>query len=465
MKSVLFAAVAAIALTSAAEAAPRRAPVAAAPSFDARIDAAITSTLAAQNAPSASVAVVRDGRIVYAKGFGWADIAKRRPAGPVTRYEIASVSKEFTAAAMLLLAEDGKLSLDDKVSKYLPDLTRADEVSIRQVLSHTSGYSDYWPQDYIMKPMMSDTTPRAILDGWAKRPLDYKPGDKWQYSNTGFVIAGQIIEKVTGEPLFAFLKRRIFDPLDMTGVRDAYTIRKAGGDDSQGYQRYALGPQRAVDREGKGWLYAMGEMNATASDVAKWDAALMAGKLLKPESLKQMTTEMKLSDGKGAGYGLGLSIGKSGDRIQWEHGGEGTGFLSENRMWPQQQTAVVVLTNTFSSSAYMTIADRIEAILFPATGVQTQVEHLFAGLQKGEPDRSGFTENFNGYLTPQTVADYRATLGPLGAPTTFKQTREQLRGGMTHRVYRITAGGKTLSLNSYQAPDGKFEQFLIDEAH
>ena len=431
----------------------------------AAIDAAITSTLTAQDSPSASVAVIQDGRIIYARGFGWADLAAKRPATLVTRYEIASVSKEFTAAAMLLLQEDGRLSLDDKVSKYLPDLTRANEVTIRQVLSHTSGYSDYWPQDYIMRPMISDTTPRAILDGWAKRPLDYKPGDKWQYSNTGYVVAGQIIEKVTGEPLFSFLRRRIFEPLDMTGVRDADTIRKAGGDDSQGYQRYALGPQRAVDREGKGWLYAMGEMNATASDVAKWDAALMSGRLLKPESLRQMTTEVKLADGKGSGYGLGLSIGKSGERTQWEHSGEGTGFLSENRMWPQSQTAVVVLTNTFSSSAYMTIADRIEAILFPSTGVQTQVERLFAGLQTGQPDRAAFTENFNGYLTPQTVADYHATLGPLGPPTTFKLQREQLRGGMTHRVYRITAGGKTLSLNSYQAPDGKFEQFLIDEAH
>jgi CubicO group peptidase (beta-lactamase class C family) len=430
-----------------------------------RIDAAVVSTLKAENAPSASVAIVRDGVVVYAKAFGYADLAARRPSTPLTRYEIASVSKEFTAAAILLLQEDGKLSLDDKVARWLPDLTDADKVSVRQLLSHTSGYSDYWPQDYIMKPMMSDTTPRAILDGWAKRPLDYKPGDKWQYSNTGYVIAGQIIEKVTGEPLFVFLKRRIFDPLGMTGVRDADTIRRAGGADSQGYQRYALGPQRPVDREGRGWLYAMGEMNATASDVAKWDAALMAGKLLKPESLKAMTTEVKLNDGRGSGYGLGLFVGKSDDRLQWEHTGEGTGFLSENRMWPERKTAVVVLTNTFSSSAYVTVADKVEAILFPAQGVQTQVERLFAGLQAGKPDRAAFTDNFNGYLTAQAVADYHATLGPLGPPTTFKLQREQLRGGMTHRTYRITAGGKTLTLNSYQEPSGKFEQFLIDEAH
>ena len=126
---------------------------------------------------------------------------------------------------------------------------------------------------------------------------------------------------------------------------------------------------------------------------------------------------------------------------------------------------VVVLANTFSSQAYMTIADQVEAILFPSSGVQTRVEHLFASLQAGQPDRSGFTENFNGYLTPQAIADYKATLGPLGPPTTFRLVSERLRGGMTSRRYRITAGGKTLTLNSYQAPDGRFEQFLVDEAH
>ena len=460
MKTALLACAALLVLAPVAAAAQTPTPAEAA-----AMDAAITSTLKAENAPSASVAVVRGGQVVYARAFGAADLAARKPATAATRYEIASVSKEVTAAAMLLLAEDGKLSLDDRVGKWFPELTRANDITIRQLLSHTSGYSDYWPQDYIMRPMMADTTPRAILDGWAKRPLDYEPGAKWQYSNTGYVIAGQIIERVTGEPLFAFLKRRIFDPLGMTGVRDADSIRRAGGDDAQGYQRYALGPQRSVDREGRGWLYAMGEINATASDVAKWDAALMAGRVLKPASLKAMTTEVRLTSGQGSGYGLGLFIGKSGDRVQWEHGGEGTGFLAENRLWPERGAAVVVLSNTFSSNAYMTIADRLEAILFPPVGVQTTVERLFAALQRGEPDRSAFTDNFNGYLTPQAVADYKASLGPLGAPTTFKLERERLRGGMTQRRYRIAAGGKTLTLNSYQAPDGRFEQFLVDEAH
>ena len=115
------------------------------------------------------------------------------------RYSIGSISKQFTATAILLLQEQGKLSLDDPVGKYIPGLTRGDEVTIRQILSHTSGYQDYWPEDYVMTPMLGPETAQQILDTWAKKPLDFEPGTQWQYSNTNFVIAGRIVEKVTGE--------------------------------------------------------------------------------------------------------------------------------------------------------------------------------------------------------------------------------------------------------------------------
>ena len=136
------------------------------------------------------------------------------------RYSIGSISKQFTATAVLLLQEQGKLSLDDKVAKFIPNLTRANEVTIRQLLSHTSGYQDYWPQDYVMPPMMLPTTAQKILDMWARKPLDFDPGTKWQYSNTNYVIAGVIIEKVARMPLLQFLQQRVFTPLGMTSVSD-----------------------------------------------------------------------------------------------------------------------------------------------------------------------------------------------------------------------------------------------------
>src|SRR3954449_8064083 len=182
------------------------------------IDRIAKQVLATTSVPSASIAIVKDGKIAYVQAYGDARLDPRTPATPPMRYSIGSISKQFTATAILMLAEQGKLSLDDTVSKFIPNLTRANEVTIRQLLSHTSGYQDYWPQDYVMPGMLKATTAQQILDMWAKKPLDFDPGTKWQYSNTNYVIAGVIVEKVSKMPLLAFLQHNIFQPLDMTSV-------------------------------------------------------------------------------------------------------------------------------------------------------------------------------------------------------------------------------------------------------
>jgi CubicO group peptidase (beta-lactamase class C family) len=146
----------------------------------ARIDDAAREVLRSSGAPSASIAVVRDGALVYAQAYGQARIEPATPAAPGMRYSIGSISKQVTATAILLLAEEGKLSLDDTISRWLPDLTRAGEVTVRQVLSMTSGYQDFWPQDYVMPGMLAPVTAQAILDQWAKKPLDFDPGTRWQ---------------------------------------------------------------------------------------------------------------------------------------------------------------------------------------------------------------------------------------------------------------------------------------------
>src|SRR5271156_875277 len=190
------------------------------PDLEKKLDDQIAASLRKAGAPSVSVAVVRDGQLAYAKAFGMADLASQRAADTNTRYAVGSVSKQFTVAALLLLQEQGKLSLDDRVAKYFPDLTRANEVTIRQLLSHTSGYEDYAPQDYIIPDWTRATTPGAIMDQWGKKPLNFVPGTHWQYSNTNYVIAGQIFEKVSGEPLLAFLRDKIFQPLEMSSPGD-----------------------------------------------------------------------------------------------------------------------------------------------------------------------------------------------------------------------------------------------------
>src|SRR5438045_1019622 len=185
-----------------------------------KIDKVATDTLARTGVPSASIAIVRDGQIAYVKAYGDARLEPKMPATPQMRYSIGSISKQFTAAAILILQEQGKLSLDDKVGKYVPDLTRGNEVTIRQLLSHTSGYSDYWPQDYVMPGMLKPTNAQQIMDAWAKKPLDFDPGTKWQYSNTNYVIAGVIVEKVARMPLLQFLEQKVITPLGIKSTLD-----------------------------------------------------------------------------------------------------------------------------------------------------------------------------------------------------------------------------------------------------
>jgi CubicO group peptidase (beta-lactamase class C family) len=211
------------------------------PEMKSNIDKGVQEILAKTGAPSASIAIVRDGRIVYEQAYGLANVETKTPATPQMRYSIGSISKQFTAAAILLLAEEGKLSLDDRVIRWLPELTRAKDVTIRQLLSMTSGYQDFWPQDYVMPMMLEPAQPQRILEGWAKKQLDFEPGSKWQYSNTNYVIAGQIIERVSGMPVTEFLQKRIFAPLHMTTVVDSDAAPLGPGDSRAATQRFYRG--------------------------------------------------------------------------------------------------------------------------------------------------------------------------------------------------------------------------------
>ncbi len=432
---------------------------------DPKIDAIAQDVLQKTGVPSASVAIVRDGKIAYIHAYGDANLASKTPATPAMRYSIGSISKQFTATGILLLQEQGKLSLDDKVAKFLPDLTRANEVSIRQLLSHTSGYQDYWPQDYVMPEMLQPTTARHILDKWAKIPLDFDPGTKWQYSNTNFVIAGLIIEKAAGMPLLQFLTQKIFSPLGMTSVLNI-DQEKLTASDPTGYMRYALGPLRPSPKEGKNWLFAAGELAMTAQDLAKWDISTIEQRVLKPESYRQMQSDVTLKNGVATGYGLGVSVGSRGGHRSISHGGEVSGFTSTNTIFPDDRAAVVVLTNQDAVGASGVIAQRIAETLFQAaqsgTSKETEMaKQILAGLQHGKIDRSLFTDNANFYFSDQTLQDFASSLGPLGAVQDFTQSSENLRGGMYARSYRAKAGNKTLNISTFWMPDGKIEQYIV----
>jgi D-alanyl-D-alanine carboxypeptidase len=435
------------------------------------IDTAAAEVLKTTGVPSASVAVVQGGKIAYVRAYGKARLEPVMLAEPGMQYSIGSVSKQFTAALILLLVQDGKVELDDPVGKYLPELTRANEVTVRQVLSMTSGYQDFWPEDYVMTSMMQPATPQHILDVWGKKPLDFEPGTKWQYSNTNYVVAGRIAEIVGGKPLIEQLQERIFKPLKMNGVLNSDASRLPPNDPT-GYYQHALGPLRPAPQEGAGWMFAAGELAMPASDLALWDISLMNRTLLAPTSYDEMFREVKLKDGSGTHYGLGVQVGERDGHRYVAHSGEVSGFVSMNLVYLDDKVAITVLTNEDASSAAGALARKIAPLVLEGSSGQgdTSAEtaaaekralSIFTGLQDGKLDRTQLTAFCDAYFTAEAVQDFASSLKPLGVPISFKQTAEKLRGGMTFRVFEVSFPERKLRVTTYEEPDGKLEQYLV----
>jgi len=426
-----------------------------------KVDTIARQALTGTGVPSASIAIVQGGAITYLQAYGDGRIEPHAPALPAMRYSIGSISKQFTAAAVLLLVEQGKLSLEDPVSRFVPNLTRGNEVTIRELLSHTSGYQDYWPQDYVPPFMLQSITADKILDQWARKPLDFDPATEWQYSNTNFVIAGLIVEKASGVPLLQFLSEHIFAPLGMKSVMNIDQSRLTETD-ATGYLRYAIGPPRLAPKEGKGWLFAAGELAMPAEDLAKWDIGMINRSVLRPASYAQMEKEVVLNNSLGTRYGLGVEVRQEFGQRAIEHGGEVSGFTAHNMVFPEARMAVVVLVNEDSVEASGDIARKIAALLFreaDAGKQEDQSREIFAALQQGKINRVLFTDNCNSYFSKQALKDFASSLGPLGPPTEFTQTLKQDR--MTFRLFEVHFPQKTVEVWERIMPDGKIEQYQV----
>jgi D-alanyl-D-alanine carboxypeptidase len=236
-----------------------------------------------------------------------------------------------------------------------------------------------------------------------------------------------------------------------------------------GYMRYALGPVRPAPKEGKGWLFAAGELAMTARDLALWDISVIDQTILKAASYRTMQTDVLLNSGAGTGYGFGVGVNMTGGRREISHGGEVSGYTARNLIYPDERTAIVVLTNLDATAAPGEIAGRIASALFGATDVATeqavaQARHIFSELQHARIDRTLFSPNANAYFTAQAIADFASSLEPLGAPTEFVQVNQGLRGGMVLRSFRIRAARTTMILTTFTLSDGKLEQYQIARA-
>ena len=421
----------------------------------AEIDAVAQEWLRTTGAPSVSVAIAEHGELVYAHAFGAAKLgAVPEPATSASKYPVDSVSKEFTAAALLILQQRHQLSLDDRLEKWFPELKEAKDVSLRQLLNHTSGIRDYWPQDFVTPEMSHPVEVGALIREWAARPLDFEPGTDWQYSNTNYVLAGAVVERVAGKPLLEFLKDTVFLPLRMQNVVPREAV------DTAGYTRFGLGATVAAPLEAQGWLFGAAGLAMPAADLIAWDLSLMNRSLLDSKSYDALFDPVVLKNGTLKPYALGLAVERIDGRLQISHGGAGSGFLAENSLWPEQKIAIAVFTNNDWASP-SELRERLDFIMLPPSKPQARAAALFRSMQQGTVDRSQFSAVGNFGLSDAALKDLHSSLGGLGPARLIALERESQRGGLTTRIWKILCADARLQAVERSRPDGQFDEFMV----
>ncbi|MFC0772644.1 serine hydrolase [Terrimonas alba] len=303
-------------------------------------------SLKSKDYPGIAVLVARDGAILYKKGFGYADIKNKVPATPGTKFRIGSVTKQFTAAAILKLQENGLLSVNDKLSKFLPDFPRGDEVTIHQLMTHISGIHSYTGKPDFLDKVTKTISPDSLIAYFRNDPYDFNPGERYQYNNSAYFLLGYIVSKVSGKPYEAYLKETFFDPLQMNNTGVHYAGIKLE-QEAKGYSKSGNKYDESLNWD-MSWAGGAGAMYSTVDDLLKWNQALYNGKVLNEKSYQAAITPVVLKDGKEPpnkyGYGLGLNKYRGLDIIG--HGGGLHGFLTQLLYYPKEKMTVVMFTNT-----------------------------------------------------------------------------------------------------------------------
>ncbi|CAN7653931.1 serine hydrolase [Massilia sp. LjRoot122] len=294
-------------------------------------------------APGGIVLVVKDGQTVLRRAYGMADTTKGVKMAPEMAMRIGSMTKQFTATGILMLADEGKLSVEDEISKYLPDYpTQGKKITIEHLLTHTSGIVSYTGKPGFAQRAPQDITVAAQIDSFKNDPMQFEPGSTWRYNNSGYYLLGAIIEKVSGQPYHAFLEQRIFAPLGMEHTAyEGYERSKWPSAAGHSPAEKGFGPARTL---GKNQSYAAGELVSTVDDLAKWDAAV-GRKLLKPATWQRAFTSYRLLDGKDSNYGYGWEMTLIQGEPTIGHSGSTRGFRSYGLRVPSKGVYVAVLTN------------------------------------------------------------------------------------------------------------------------
>jgi CubicO group peptidase (beta-lactamase class C family) len=430
--------------------------------FDAAaIDKWIASEISERGAIGAAVVVIREGKVVLANGYGKARAGAAEAVTTDTPFAIGSVSKQFLCTVTYMLVDQKRLETTNTIVTWYPDLTRARDITVADLGGHTAGYRDYYPLDYIDERMEKPIAPDDLIAQYAKLPLDFEPGSRWSYSNTGFVILARIVEKVSGMPYAKLLDEWIFKPLAMT----ATVVRPANA--ATGHSSFLIEGARPSRLEAEGWLFGAADIWASANDMAKWDLALVGGTLISPDSHRALATARPLTTLRSSGYSCGWFVYNVHDEVVLGHTGWVGGFHTRNAIVPRTQSAVILLTN----DEYTDVGGIAYRILELITREQAAPEirdvppdvaarDLILALQRGALDRSKLGEDLNAHFDDARIAAAAAKLRDLGAPAVTVTKRGE-RGGMEVTTLSIAFPTKTLDASMFRSADGKIHQLLF----
>jgi CubicO group peptidase (beta-lactamase class C family) len=386
----------------------------------AAIDTLVTATMKAEHIAGATVAVSIGGNVAYEKAFGYADMAARTSASVDTIYPIGSITKQFTAACILLLAQDGNLSIDDPLSQYVSGLPWANRVTLRHLLDQESGVVDF---RIGVSDVDTSLTHTEVIDRLKQTDLLFPPGSKYEYSNSNYYLLGLVVERVSGKSYPAFLRSRVLVPL---GLQSTFYNDGSAGQAllAHGHNATANGPQ-PVPAENPDWAYAAGAIASTVSDMVRWDEQLRGGKLLSDASRLEMFTPGRLDDDSSTDYAFGWVVVKHNGRREVWHNGEVTGFHAMNATYPDDRTDIVVLTNTGGTFAADELAVRIFDTLHPlvpsasdraATG---RAKEWLGRIVRDDVDRTQLTDAMNATLSDAIVKAAGAQLQRYGQMKSF----------------------------------------------
>lgn len=409
----------------------------------------------ASEGPGASVAVVKDGRVVVRRAYGFANLETRTPMRPEMVFELGSVTKQFTSTAILMLVQQGKLALDDDIRKYVPDFPdKGPRITIEHLLTHTSGIKDYTDDPNWPGLWRQDLTPMQVVDLVKDAPLEFAPGTKWRYDNTGYTLLGLVLEKASGVPYAEFIRANIFEPLGMT--HSLYgSFSAIVPDRASGYTRGEKGGWENAPYLSMSQPYAAGSLMSNVDDMVKWDAAVSAGKLLAADSWTKAFTGYRLAGGQDSRYGFGWQLGSYERHEIVRHGGGIPGYSTYVLRMPADHVYVVVLSNsdvptlTPEDAAVRIAAEVIGVpVRFPAAiAVPVQVLDSYVGRYEIAPGDVRAITREGTRLVSQRNSGEKSPLIAIGAGEfSFEESFQRLTferdpSGQVVRVVSRTLGG------------------------